>query len=96
MELVGQLQLFEHPQGAEGAGADAVVEVEHGMCCVAQSCFSPAGEWSDCVIFRRANHLRWGKFHFYHPLDRTELLFRQSFAVEITVDTLLCLLQYLV
>jgi hypothetical protein len=23
------LQLFEHPQGAEGAGADAVVEVEH-------------------------------------------------------------------
>jgi hypothetical protein len=24
------LQLFEHPQGAEGAGADAVVEVEHG------------------------------------------------------------------
>jgi hypothetical protein len=31
VELVGQLQLFEHPQGAEGAGADAVVKVEHGV-----------------------------------------------------------------
>ena len=30
MQLVGELQLFEHPQGAEGAGADAVVGVEHG------------------------------------------------------------------
>jgi hypothetical protein len=30
VELVGQLQFFEHPQGAEGAGADAVVEVEQG------------------------------------------------------------------
>jgi hypothetical protein len=36
VELVGQLQLFQHPQGAEGAGADAVVEVEHGA--IFQSC----------------------------------------------------------
>ena len=30
VQLVGELQLFKHPQGAEGAGAEAVVEVEHG------------------------------------------------------------------